>query len=415
MTDPLPSADADHSRRAAPRTILLWVVLLMLVALGLYAAAPWILPVRIIEGPLVQMTSTDAATLVWYTSRPAECTAAVTTADGPRSVPVQTQGARHAAHIAGLTAGTRYPYEIRAGTRLLTGALAFQTARSADERFSFLVFGDSGRGTRAQYRLAQQMLRAEPPPDFLLHTGDIVYGAGERHKYEERFFAPYRALLARVNFWPCLGNHDLGAADTDEPNAFAPPLAYQEVFEVPQNGPAGSRPDCNYWFDHANARFAVFDSNQDEAALRTTVAPWLTTVFAGASGRWKIVVCHHPPYTGGRYARDLTVRNAIVPALETAGVDLVFSGHDHNYQRTHPLLRGDIVPAGTGIVYVVSGAGGASLYSASEPRPAFVAALNDQEFSFTHVIVAGDTLTLRQIDIDGRVLDEYKLQKAPVQ
>ncbi len=62
----------QHLRRAAarPRAILLWVLAAIAASGGLYAAAPWLLPVRIVEGPMVQMATPDSATLIWYTSRP---------------------------------------------------------------------------------------------------------------------------------------------------------------------------------------------------------------------------------------------------------------------------------------------------------------------------------------------------------
>jgi predicted phosphodiesterase len=386
-----------------PRVILLGAVVAVLVAIALYAAAPWILPVRIYEGPLVQMSTTDGVTVVWYTTRPAECTVFVNGAGQQRNAVAETDGRRNRVRVAGLLPGTTYAYEIRVGKRALTSDLVFHTVRASGERFTFVVFGDSGLGTRAQYLLAAEMAAAQPPADLLVHVGDLVYGRGDRRLYEERFFAPYRHLLAQVNFWPCVGNHDV-----DETGNAA---AYQEVFEVPANGPPGLAEKQNYWFDYAAGRFAVIDSNVDEATLRDQVAPWLTGVMAASGARWRFVVFHHPPYTGGRYAPDERIQRALVPAIEAAGVDVVFNGHDHNYQRSYPLLGGHPVEPGNGVVYVVTGAGGAELYPARQPRPEFVAALDDQHHSFTQVVVDGDTLRLRQIASGGAVFDEFVWQK----
>ena len=206
-------------------------------------------------------------------------------------------------------------------------------------------------------------------------------------------------------FWPCLGNHDIA-----EPDLGAP---YLEVFELPENGPTGSTPERSYWFDYAAARIAVIDINLDEPQLRDVVAPWLTDVMSEPGPRWKFVSLHHPPYTGGAYQPDQRVQNALVPVFEAVGVDIVFAGHDHMYQRTAPIRAGEVVEEGAGVVYVVSGAGGALIYDALPPdqRPAYVIALNDEVHSFTRVNIDGDTLRLRQIAVDGEVIDDWTLRK----
>lgn len=409
MTVPFDRPTHSRPARARPRTILLAAVIVVLVAGVLHVVAPWILPVRIIEGPLVQMATENGATLVWYTTRPAECTLTLTTDGQQRAIPVQVDDRRHHATIDGLAPNGTYPYEIRVGDRSLTQNLAFQVNRTADEpRYTFIAFGDSGRATREQYELAKDIVSAEPPADFIIHTGDLIYSDGARRKYNERFFTPYRTLLARINFWPCLGNHEFDSEGNVGP--------YQEVFELPANGPAELDQDRNYWFDYATSRFVVIDTNKymDEDALSEQVVPWLLDVFAAEpQPMWKFAVFHHPPYTGGKYEPDIRVQHTLVPALEQAGVDIVFNGHDHSYQRTHPLRDGEIVEPGQGPIYVISAAAGASLYETSKPLPPYTAVRNFERFSFTHVTIAGEALTLRQIARGGDVIDELTLQKPP--
>jgi len=401
--DPSPAA-VPRTGPARPRTILLWILLLGAVAAALYAAAPWLLPARIREGPFVQMAGPDAVTLIWYTTRPVEC--GVVLADGAEhfmpAAATASDGYRYRVRLTGLMPGQRYPYRVRAGRRYLTSALLFETARVADEPLAFIVFGDSGRGSRAQYELAAAMLQAVPPADFLLHTGDIVYPDGERSGYEPRFFAPYRALLSRVAFWPCLGNHDI------KDNGGA---AYRDIFEVPENGPPGLTPEHNYWFDYAAARVAVVDTNVDEAVLRERVAPWLRAVLAAPGPRWRFVAFHHPPHTGGKYKPDERVQRTLVPVLEETGVDVVFNGHDHNYQRTHPLRGGQVVSNDAGVVYVVTGAGGARLYDMLSTPPPYIAEHEHRRWSFTHVILRGDELVLQQIGTDGQPFSRVSWRK----
>jgi len=405
VADELSDAEESLPRRRRgplPPRAILGIVLLVIAATGaLYWVAPRVLPVRVLEGPLVQQPSETGATLVWYTTKPSACQLRVTVAGAAREVTVEMTGRRHRAVLSGLAAGERYPYRISAGPRELAGG-TLHTNRPAGSSFSFIVFGDSGRASQEQFLLARQMIAKSP--DLLLHTGDLVYPDGERRRYRERFFEPYAPLLRDVCFWPSLGNHDVS-----KPHFGAP---YREVFELPENGPAEVTPEDNYWFDYAGARFVVIDSTADEATLRKRITPWAADVLGTAGENWKFVVFHHPPYTGGRYEPNQLIQQTLVPVFDQAGVDVVFNGHDHNYQRTHPLRGGAIVPPGEGVVYVVTGAGGARLYEPrSAGRPAYLAASDFQVHSFTHVRVEGDSLTLQQIALGGRVLDTWEVMR----
>lgn len=403
----MPSTKTNTARRprgaAPPRIVLLWIVVIVVVAAVLYGVAPYVLPARIYEGPYVQMADETGVTLRWYLTRPAACSVVVDPEGAAQRWDSAADGTAQRVRIDGLQPGRSYSYRVSAGDRALTDTLTFQTNRAPGQRFQFMVFGDSGRGTRVQYKLAGVMTRYTPQADLLVHTGDVVYPDGARYRYAERFFAPYRHLLARVNLWPCLGNHDVDA------DGRAP--GYEEVFELPANGPDGLPAGHNYWFDYASSRFAVIDSNpyMTEERLRDEVAPWLYRVLGDPTPEWRFVVLHHPPYTGGKYAPDERVQRALVPTFEAVGVDIVFSGHDHNYQRTHPLRGGQIVPDGEGVVYLISGAGGADLYTPRGPAPAYVAALNNQVHSFTFVTVEGRELSLRQVSLNGETLDQAAL------
>jgi hypothetical protein len=397
----------DEARFKAKRKRALRVLavagLVILIGLGIYAIWPWLLAPFIYEGPLVQMAGEHQVSLVWYMTRPVDDGLSVRVGSDEQTFAVESDGRRCRATITGLAAGQTDAYTITLGRRALVRA-AFRTNKPAGEPFTFIVFGDSGRGGQEQYRLAARLTAVDP--DFLLHTGDVVYGAGERRDYRARFFVPYEELLRRVNLWPCLGNHDLYEPSFGEP--------YREVFELPENGPPDQPAEHNYWFDYASARIAVVDSNVGEEALRDSVAPWLADTLTETGAAWKFVVLHHPPYTGGHYEPDQRIQRTLVPVFERTGVDIVFSGHDHMYQRMHAMRAGEVVADGRGVVYIISGAGGARLYDALPPdeRPAYVAALNNEVHSFTSVSVGSDQeLTLEQIDLNGKVLDDWTLDK----
>jgi hypothetical protein len=392
-----------RAKRARARRVLVGVLIFLTAGLGLYAIWPWLLPAFIWEGPLLQKAGPDEVTLIWYMTRPVGDGLHVTIGDGARQASaVETDGRRCRAVLTGLQPGQTYPYTIKLGRRTLAQH-KLRTNKRADEPFTFIVFGDSGKGTQEQYLLATRMIATQP--DFILHTGDLIYSRGERRHYRSRFFVPYGELLAQVSFWPSIGNHDVF-----EPIDASP---YFDVFELPENGPPELPPEHNYWFDYAAARIAVIDTELDEATLADQVAPWLYQVLAEADTLWRFVVFHRPPYTAGAHAPSEEVQRAIVPVLESTGVDVVFNGHDHMYERTHPIRDGELAEDGDGVVYVVSGAGGAMLYEALPPeqRPPYLAALHNEVHSFTHVSVAGSELTLEQISLDGEILDRWTLRK----
>ena len=403
VPEPSPSRlDARQRRLRVAGVILL---LLVLVFAG-YVAAPWVLPPWIVEGPLVQQVSPEGAVVVWYTSRPAESQQVIVAADGDdpmqRTFAVASTGRRNVARIDGLLAHRDYAYRIVQNGRTLAEA-RLRTAALPGTPFHFVVFGDSGDASQTQYALARRIEQVDP--DFLVHTGDLVYPRGARAGYRRAFFVPYRRLIRQVAFWPVPGNHDVA-----EPDRGAP---FREVFELPANGPAQVTPEHAYWFDYADARFVMIDSNLSQQVLAERVAPWLEATFAGFPGRWRFVVLHHPPYTVGAHKPSEAVRRALVPAFEAAGVDIVFSGHDHMYERTTPMRRGQ--RAERGVVYIVTGAGGARLYEAMprEQWPDYVARVYAGQHSFTHIRIAGARLELEQITADGQVIDTWSVLKQP--
>lgn len=392
-----------------PAELAVGLALLAVLGPALWFASPWLLPVRVVEGPLIQNAGEDEFTLVWFTTRAVASRVTVSTAEGGRSIPALTDGRRNSAVIDGLQPGQSYAYRLEADGHAIPDASGVAKTSAGTDVVRFVVFGDSGKGYRDQYRLAARMEESEP--DFLVHTGDLIYGSGERRYFKDRFFAPYRRLLRSVPFWPSLGNHDVRENGG---------IAYREVFTLPENGPTGQPPENNYWFDAGPARVAIFDSNLKEDVLREVIAPWLREVLSAPGPMWRCVVCHHPPFASGRYPQDLRLQRSIGPVLEESGVDILFNGHDHNYQRSHPLRGGEVVAPGAGVVYVVSGAGGANLYELKPQMPAFAAVRNAEVNSFTEVELRGALLRARQIAVDGRVLDEFTIEHraaatAPVQ
>jgi predicted phosphodiesterase len=417
----------------SPFELMTGLILLAGLGIPLWYASPMLLPVRVYEGPMVQQAHPSGLTLVWYSTRPVkEAAVAVETEGGRRIVRAKSDGTRNVAEIDGLSPGQAYAYEILHDGKPapdLRDLVAHTAPPAGAKKLRFIVFGDSGRGYRDQYALAAQMVKQSP--ELIVHTGDLVYSKGQRDRYADRFFTPYRRMLAQVAFWPCLGNHDV-KQDGGSP--------YREVFALPENGPAGLNPEDNYWFDAGPARFVVIDSNATEATLRDVIAPWMREVCADADRagiRWKFAVWHHPNFTVGRYWPGVArMQTGLAEAAQAAGIDVVFNGHDHSYQRTKPVFaaaagadeppagasaNGDApasaaagaseaatsVPAGKGVVYIVSGAGGGKLYEVDRGTLPDLAFADGSQYSFTVIEIDGERLSGRQIGQDGSVIDEF--------
>ena len=109
--------------------------------------------------------------------------------------------------------------------------------------------------------------------------------------------------------------------------------------------------------------------------------------------RWKIVAIHHSPYSAGYQGSSTSVRKNFVPLFERYGVQLVLSGHDHDYQRSKPI---------NGVTYVVSGAAAGTRRTGSD-------SFTEISFSWHHFVdlnVFDDRIVLRAVNQDLRVADE---------
>ena len=354
--------------------------------------------VRLVDGPMVQLVRTDGCTLTWRHHPHADAVVVVDAADqtAPLTFQSSRQDQRYIAVTSQLQPGQQYRYRVTVdGGELSTGV--FRTTPNAPAPFRILAFGDSGDGRRWQRRLAAQMTRFKP--DLILHTGDLVYSDGEASKYPKHFSRPYAALLKTAPFYPCLGNHDIRSDDGQ------PMLDH---FLLPENGPDGIPPERHYWFDYADTRIIAIDSNATPGELNQHIAPWLDRVLSESTRQRSIVFCHEPLFTSSRYPPTERLRRTLVPVLEKHNVDLVLQGHNHLYERSHPIRDGEPTRDGKGTIYVTTGAGGARLYEARSNRPPEIAAQYDAGHSFTLIDVAGDHLSIKQIDRQGNIVDEYQ-------
>jgi len=339
------------------------------------------------RAPYLQATTAQSTRILWRSEAPAE-TERVRywpAADAEDVAVAPASGGEgwspRSARLSGLTAATTYCYAVVRDGAVAEGPFAFETAPAAlDAAVDLIVLGDSGTGWIEQYRVFDHMRRV--PSDLILHTGDIAYDSGRHPELEDNVFEVYGPLLRSVPLFPSIGNHDV------ETDGGAP---YLTAFAPPASEPGGER---FYSYDWGPLHVAVLDST---IALAEQVT-WLDRDLTGTTRPWIVVYLHHPPYSAGRHGSEDDLRDTLAPVLERHRVALVFSGHDHHYERSRPI---------GGVTYVVTGGGGRQI---TDVDPEAHTAHADSVLHFVYARVEGDTARLYAIDGMGEVFDSFVVQ-----
>ncbi|OIO03417.1 MAG: hypothetical protein COX65_08665 [Elusimicrobia bacterium CG_4_10_14_0_2_um_filter_56_8] len=276
-------------------------------------------------------------------------------------------GKEHKVDLFGLLPDTTHCYRVYLPAYESTGVYKafegnFTTFRDDDKPyFSFLAFGDSGSASEEQFELAAQIEKTSP--DFVVHTGDVL-SDGLDDTADDQYFRPYAGLLSRAPFFLALGNHDYGKDFRTAAGKGFIRTNFVPFHSVPWTG----LPPHYYFFDDANARFFVLDTNDfGGAKFAPSLRPgskqykWLERYLARSKDKaWKFVVVHHPLYSTGAHPTSEELVAALEPLFLKYKVDMVLQGHDHDYERTLPVKEG--MPDPAGITYITLGGGGRPLY-----------------------------------------------------
>ncbi len=349
---------------------------------------------------------TDASTVAWlsYGAYP----------DCERFLTLSPEGKEHKIVLFGLLGDTTHCYRVYLPDVVSTGVYkasenTFKTFRGEDKPyFNFLAFGDSGSGSEEQLELAAQMEKLDP--DFAVHAGDLTT-TGLDASADEQYFIPYKRMIARYPFFVALGNHDYGR-DYNKPGS---KRFLKENYIPFHTMPYTGLPPYYYFFDDGNARFFVLDTNFFYGAKwaqplekDSKQYKWLEHFLARTDKDWKFVVMHEPLYSTGAHGGIEAQKAVLEPLLEKYGVDMVFQGHDHDYERTKPIQDG-LANDQKGIIYITLGGGGSPLYFQR----------NNDDWSekflpvyhFAYLEVKGSNLKMTVYDKDAKVIDTLEMQK----
>ncbi len=369
---------------------------------------------------------------------------------------------------------------------LFNGKKVFESQAKApkifNEPYSFIAIGDIGAEKQDQKKLA--LIANNLNPDFVAVPGDIVYDNGLVSEYANKFWPIYNAdiadsngapLMRSIPFIAAVGNHDVDNSDLDKyPDA----LAYYYFWAQPLNGPeikefasayptfkandnnknaflnaAGKAyPKMNYFsYNYGNAHWLVIDADNYVDWTNKELLDWVKQDLQNASSAtWRFVMFHQPGFNSSREHFEQQQMRLLAPIFESGNVDVVFTGHVHNYQRSYPLtfipdkkgtlliggkdnktLRGRVVNGKwtldknfdgnfnkkpKGVIYVVTGAGGADLYNPEQTIDTdswqkFTNKFFATAHSLSYIQINGNSFKLQQITTQGKVVDSFEIEK----
>jgi Calcineurin-like phosphoesterase len=259
----------------------------------------------------------------------------------------------------------------------LAGSTAAQT------RVAFLAVGDYGVGGAAQLAIGQRMERYEARREaqMLVTLGDNDYTESPsrfRSNWRRSFGWARRDGLRVAGV---LGNHDYQTG-----------RGRYEFRTLGMPGPYYTR-------RLGDIQLFLLESN----TVDDRQTAWLEQQLRDSVATWKIAVFHHPPYTCGGHAGHSDVVRRWVPLFERYDVQLVLSGHDHNYQRFAPRK---------GVTYVIHGGGGAKLYSLKRCPSSYPRRVRARyEHGFLYVVADTNLLSVSAVDMRGRATDRFTLTR----
>jgi hypothetical protein len=310
---------------------------------------------------------------------------------------VGASGYIHDVQLLGLGQNSTY-YFVCGGDGGFSEERSFRTAPMESSNLRFVVGGDSRTYWMVRDEISRVMSTFDP--NFAMLSGDLVASGADQTQWDSFFESMHQRWIGTNNLTipiiPCLGNH--------EDNA----INYYEQFALPGN---------EQWFSlnwGEQVHITVLNSETDPLGEQLA---WLENDLASHQNyTWKFVMFHRPPFSAGNHGSWIQGREAWCPLFDKYHVDIVFSGHDHNYERSKPInySASKISPQKSyslGTMYVVTGGWGAPLYEAGSDW------WTDNSLSKYHFIVidifTNGTLRLQAKDITGITFDEVP-QKTPV-
>lgn len=351
------------------------------------------------------------------------------------------QAERHSASVTGLDDGASYYY--RVGDKengWWSDAFPFSTgdASDADDAFTFINVNDSQGMVEADYDVYKNTLAAADATfstaAFTVHGGDFV-DDGANEDYWTWALDDANGVAQGMSMTPAAGNHE-AKSDVEGITDANPIVSHFNLANVPAGQDLSS--GVYYSYVYKNATFVVLNTNDlvADEGLSQAQYDWAYDTLANAGTQWKIVLMHKSPYSNGSHQSDsdvAAIRSQIDALAAACDVDLVLSGHDHVYNRTPFLSRGEaqdvaketqtyegqnyetaLNPNGT--AFVIAGTAGVKNYvqTPSADIPSEVA-LDLAVPVYSGITIDGDHLYYQAYKVEGgtsALVDSFAISKA---
>jgi len=289
---------------------------------------------------------------------------------------IEINGVRNYHHVRlnNLSPATEYFYKILPDGNIKR----FKTFPAHIDSFTFITFGDTRSDSAMHQSIINRM--AQFGCNLIIHSGDLVMDGSNSVDWQT-FFNIEDTLLQNIHFLPTIGNHE------------KPYYTYDTLFALP---------GAEYFYsaNYGNAHFIMLNTQMDLSGPQQN---WLINDLkdarADTTTAWIFVNLHRPPYSSGNHGSEMDVRNAWCLIFEEYGVDIVFAGHDHCYERTEKI---------NGVIYIVTGGGGAPLYDVGKSS---WTAYSAKAYHFCLINIIGKKLNLKTITPENIVIDSLLLTK----
>lgn len=407
----------------------------------------------IIRGPYLQSGFTDKVTVCIRTDNDVQPTVfyGLDRASLDGSSVATAAGKDHEIDITGLEPNSKYYYEIRVGEAVLlddSDDLFFRThpTSTAGQKVKGWVLGDCGTANDDQraVRDAYYNYIGTEPTDMMLFLGDNAYHRGTDKEYQGALFEDmYENRLKNTIAWSCMGNHDGYSAKSETQSG-----PYYDIFHFPTKAECGgtaSGTEAYYSFDYGDVHFICLDSHQSDRSVGGAMYAWAENDLSNTAAKWVIAFWHHPAYSMGSHNSDkekrlVEMRENFVPLMEKYGVDVIFSGHSHSYERSYMLhghygnsdsfnkeqntvsngsgngredgdgaYRKTVDLEGKGMVYLTAGSSGKTSGFEKELHEAMIFSLN--ELGSCAFEILDNRFDLKFIDNKGKVEDYFTILK----
>ena len=404
----------------------------------------------VIRGPYLQLGTDTSMVIKWRTDIPTESKVWYDSNPTSLNSSVFRNGNRtdHEVIINNLTPATKFFYAIGDGSNQLAGGdldhyfMTFPVQGSSSTTRVW-VLGDAGwkNDNQRAVRDGYYNLVGNNHTDLVLLLGDNAYPEGTDQDFQFAMFENmYEAKLINSVWFPSPGNHDMESASSMTETG-----PYYEIFTCPTNGEAGGFPsgtEAFYSFDFGNIHFVSLDSDDTPRGTDDPMYQWLQNDLDQNTSEWIVAFWHHPPYSGtdsDHSGISTSMRTNFAPLFESYGVDLVLSGHTHNYQRSllinshyglsttfdttlHGIDTGDgrinddgayhkriTAPnAGVGTVYIVAGSAGDASNN-TDFHPAMYDVI--PELGSLYFEVTGNQMDVKFVDVNSDILDYFTIFK----